>query len=104
MKRNDFIKIIKIRSVWKLNKGDYKLPSGAPLSKHIATLVRSQMEIDNLLIRENGDLCFGHGGEWNEETKWFDDYVIIVPFGNNETCSYDEMERRIKKLISEIVG
>lgn len=54
MKREDFKKIIKLRSFWKIDKrkGDYKLPSGDKLSKYIRKLVISQMQLDNLLIGE----------------------------------------------------
>ena len=51
MKRKDFIKIIKLRSVWKIDKRlsniDYTLPNGEKLSDYIEELVTSQMEIDN---------------------------------------------------------
>ena len=73
MKREDFKKIIKLRSVWKIDKrkGNYVLPNGEKLSSYVRELVESQMKLDNLLIRNNGDLCFGFGGEWSTETKEF---------------------------------
>lgn len=105
MKRTDFIKIIRLRSRWKVDKrrGNYELPNGNKLTTYIKHLVETQMEIDTLLIRENGDLCNGFGGEWNTETKMFDDYTLMPPFEDNEKCSIDEMERRINKLVYEIV-
>ena len=105
MKREDFKKIIKLRSAWKIDKrkGNYILPSGDKLSSYVRELIESQMKLDNLLIRTNGDLCFGSGGEWNTETKQFDDYTLMPPFENNETCSYDEMEKRITKIVNELL-
>lgn len=65
MKREDFKKIIKIRSFYKIDrrKGDYKLPSGDKLSVYVRKLVDQQLALDKLFIRENGNLCFGTGGD-----------------------------------------
>lgn len=106
MKRIDFIKIIKLRSVWKIDKrrGNHTLPNGTKLSEYVTRLVQSQMDIDNLLIRENGDLCFGNGGGWNTELKEFNDYNLYPAFNDNEVCSYEDMERRIRTLVCEIIG
>ena len=106
MKREDFKKIIKLRSFWKIDrrKGNYKLPNGKRLSDYITSLVESQMQLDNLGIRSNGDLCMVSGGCWNDETKEFDDYTLMPAFESNENCSYDEMDRRIKSIVYEIVG
>ena len=105
MKREDFKKIIKLRSCWKIDKrkGNYKLPNGNNLSAYVTNLVESQMKLDNLGIRSNGDLCLMSGGEWNTETKEFDDYTLMPAFQNNEFCSYYEMETRVRKLVSEII-
>lgn len=106
MKREEFKKIIKLRSCWKIDKrkGNYELPSGNKLSSYVRELVESQMKLDNLLIRSNGDLCFGFGGEWNTETNEFDNYTLMPAFQEDEICSYDEMERRINCLIRELIG
>lgn len=106
MKRTDFIQIIRLRSCWKIDKrkGNYELPNGERLSRYVTELVESQMKLDNLLIRDNGDLCFGYGGNWNTDIKDFDDYTLMPAFESNETCTYDGMERRIKRLVSEIIG
>lgn len=106
MKREDFKKIIKLRSFWKIDrrKGNYKLPNGKRLSDYVTGLVESQMKIDNLGIRENGDLCVVSGGGWNTDTKEFDDYTLIQEFQKNEVCSFDDMEKRIKSIVREIVG
>lgn len=106
MKREDFKKIIKLRSFWKIDrrKGNYKLPNGDKLSDCVQSLVESQMQLDSLGIRANGDLCAVSGGGWNTETKEFDNYMLMPAFENNENCSYDDMERRIKFIVHEIIG
>ena len=105
MKRENFKKIIKLRSCWKIDKrkGNYKLPSGDRLSDYLLDLVESQMKIDDLGIRTNGDLCFVSGGDWNVEASEFDDYVLMPDFESNEVCSHDEMEQRISYLIRELL-
>lgn len=62
------------------------------------------MEIDSLGIRSNGDLCFASGGYWNNETGKHNDYVLMPEFKDNEVCTYTEMNKRIAKLASEIIG
>ena len=106
MKREDFKKIIKLRSAWKIDrrKGNYKLPNGNNLSVYVTDLVESQMKLDNLGIRANGDLCMVSGGGWNVDTKEFDDYTLMPEFQNNEICSFDDMEKRIRVIVSEIIG
>ena len=101
MKREDFKQIIKFRSCWKVDKrkGNYKLPNNERLSDYIERLVRSQMEIDHLAITSLGHLCV-----CDIPICMADDYIIYIPYGFNENCSFDEMERRIKRLVYEIVG
>lgn len=105
MKREDFKKIIRLRSYWKIDKrkGNYKLPNGNNLLTYVTDLVESQMKLDNLRIMSNGDLCLISGGEWNTETKEFDDYTLMPQFQDNEVCSYDEMEKRINCLAHELL-
>lgn len=105
MKREDFKKIIKLRSIWKIDrrKGNYTLPNGEKLTVYVKIMVESQMKIDNLLISSDGDLYFGTGGEWDTERKEFNDFIIYPPFSGKEICTLDEMEKRIKSLINEIV-
>jgi hypothetical protein len=105
MKRDDFKKIIKLRSIWKIDrrKGNYTLPNGEKLTIYVKKLVESQMKIDNLLIASNGDLYFGTGGEWDSGRKEFDDFTICPPFSENEICTFDEMESRINRIVNEIV-
>ena len=54
MKRNDFKKIIKIRSQWQFTGDNYKLPSGEPISVYVRKLVESQMNVDSLAIEKWG--------------------------------------------------
>lgn len=103
MKRNDFKKIIKLRSRWKLTGDNYKLPSGDSISVYIQKLVESQLEIDQLAVLKNGDLAFSTGGEWNDQTKEFENYKLMPDYKENETCDFYEMEKRIKVLACEIV-
>ena len=106
MKRADFIKIVKLRSEWKIDKrkGNYMFPNGERLSIYIEKIVESQMKIDNLGIKSDGDLFFCQGGNWNATTKNFDNYILMPAYEENELCEYDKMESRIKKLIYEIIG
>ena len=106
MKRKDFVQIIKLRSFWKIDKrkGNYALPNGEKLSTYVSGLVESQMQLDNLGIRENGDLCFCDGGKWNESAGEFDDFRLMPDFEENEFCSYEKMGKRIDFLVREIVG
>lgn len=48
MKRDDFKKIIKLRSIWKIDrrKGNYTLPNGEKLTIYVKNLVESQMKVD----------------------------------------------------------
>nr|DAJ18909.1 MAG TPA: hypothetical protein [Siphoviridae sp. ctQHO9] len=103
MKRNDFKKIIKIRSQWQFTGDNYKLPSGEPISVYVRKLVESQMNVDSLAILKNGDLSFATGGNWNDTTKEFEGYVLMPAFQENETCEFDKMEKRIDALVYELV-
>lgn len=104
MKRNDFKKIIKLRSQWEFTGDNYTLPSGEPISTYVQKLVESQLEVDHLAVLKNGDLAFSTGGEWNDQTKAFESYVLMPAFQENETCEFDEMEKRINTLVCEIVS
>lgn len=105
MKREDFKKIIKLRSCWRIDRrrGNYTLPNGEKLSSYVRDLVESQMELDNLGIAKSGDLFFAVGGAWDSEKTEFSSYKIMIPFGQDEICSWDNMENRIDRLVSEII-
>ena len=99
MKREDFKQIIKLRSYWKIDKrrGNYMLPNGKWLASYVRELVVSQLEVDNLGIRKNGELCYM---KYDTETH---EYILMPAFLNNEYCTILEMDRRITKLAFEIV-
>lgn len=95
MTRDNFIQIIKLRSEWKIDKrrGNYELPNGTHLRDYVLRLVESQLELDNLGIRANGDLCF-----YDKVNS-----RLMPKFEDNEPCTEEEIQQRIKKLIIEIV-
>ena len=99
MKREDFKQIIKLRSYWKIDRwrGNYMLPTGEWLSSYIRQLVISQLELDKLGIRKNGELCYM---EYEVETQ---EYVLMPSFKNNEYCTILDMDERITKLAFDIV-
>lgn len=103
MKRNDFKKIIKLRSAWKIDgrKGNYELPDGHRLSTYIERLVNEQLELDNLAITKTGDLNYSRS---IDKDKLDSDIEIIIPFSDNEIVSFEENEKRIKVLIYEIIN
>lgn len=103
MKREDFKKIIKLRSQWKITGENYTLPSNEQISTYVQGLVESQLELDRLAVLENGDLAFSTGGNWNNQAKKFEDYKLMPDYKENETCDFYEMEKRIKTLACEIV-
>lgn len=39
----------------------------------------------------------------NDITKAFESYVLMPAFQENETCEFDEMEKRIDALVYELV-
>lgn len=82
MRRSDFIKLIRLRSRYKIDRrvGNYEIANGQKLNTYIQYLVESQLKLDGLWIRENGDLCNGSGGDWNETSKEFDDYTLTPLF------------------------
>lgn len=88
MERDDFKKIIKLRCGLKDKKASnsIKTPYDGYLKEYITKLVKSQMEIDSLGIMLNRNLCLAYGGDYY-----------------NETCSTEEMKRRIAVLAAEIV-
>lgn len=98
MKRENMQKIIKFRSIWKVDKrkGNYKLPNGERLSVYLGELLREQMTLDSLLIASDGNL---YTGTWTTPR----DAVIMIPFGKDESTTLLEHERRCEKLIREML-
>lgn len=103
MKRKDFITIIKLRSFWAIDRkrGNYTLPSGERLFSYIDDLVRGQMDLDRICITASGDLESRAMSGLDEAGLPI--YTALIPFGKNEVISFDESERRIKKIINEII-
>lgn len=99
-KREDFAQIIKLRSIYKIDKRKDNLK----IKNYVIELIESQMKLDNLGIMENGDLCPCCGGEYKLETTDFEDYLLFQPFKDNETCTYEQMQNRIYDLALEIIG
>lgn len=106
MLRSNFSKIISLRSFWRIDKrkGNYTLPSGEKLSQYVRELVVSQMSIDSLGISIDGNLYPCYGCERDATNNTLTPYTILVPFGENEQCSYIDMEKRIDILTREIIG
>lgn len=103
MKREDFKKIIKLKSFWKIDrrKGSYKLPNGEQLFDYVESLIYKEIKNDKIAIRANGSLSDYEGGEWSKQEKKFLDFNFI---GKDESCTYSEQEKRIKYLTREITG
>lgn len=93
IKRNDFQKIIKIMSFWKIDKrrGNYRLPSGARLSAYLEELTKKFLKNNGLAIAENGNIYEIVGGR------------IFKPFSDDESISAEEQEKRIKRIIFETI-
>lgn len=98
MKREDFKKIIKLRSFWKIDrrKGNYKLPDGSWLSEYVAKLIEQQMDLDGIRIAADGNLKLAV----YKHPNW----VIMPPFEENEICSFEEECKRANELVREMIG
>lgn len=98
MKRDDFKKIIKLRSFWRVDKrkGNYRLPNGTRLSDYLIGLVESQLKIDMLGIAKDGSI--------QPMVNQGDDLVIMKPFAENEATNDDEQDTRIERLVYEFLN
>ena len=103
MKREDFKTIIKLRSIWKVDKrkGDYSLPNGTMLSAYLKQLVHGQMDLDHVGISEDGNLYDAVDKKISGET--LPGYKIMKPFDGNEVCTFDEQEKRVNMLVREML-
>lgn len=95
MKREDFIKIIKIRSAWKIDrrKGNYKLPSGNSLRSYVYDLALQQLNLDRLGIGSDGNL-------YSIDT---DQNYLMIPFADNEPTTPEEQDARFSRLVRDII-
>lgn len=48
-------------------------------------------------------LCLASGGKWNTDKKEFENYTLMPAFEANEVCSYDDMEKRINRLVWDLL-
>lgn len=109
MTRNDFVKIIRLRTSWRIDKrrGNYRLPDGSLLSSYIEDLVIGQLMLDAVAPTASGELAHCVGIDPTKATKkdecGLPVYHLFTPFGENEECSYDEMQRRIKSLVNSVM-
>ena len=100
MKRENFKKIIKLRSVWKVDKrcGNYKLPDGQPLSTYLQKLIESQLEIDNLAIDSKGNMNYAHFNNTDKLIELSIKFLFI-----EEESSILQQQHRIAELVHELL-
>lgn len=104
MKRIDFIKIIKLRSKYETNIGNYAISGGETLGDYIENLVIGQLDLDGLVVLKNGNLSECLGGNFTQHWKNnFSDFVIVSENGENEFCTYEKMHKRINNLVIDII-
>lgn len=105
MKREHFKEFINSRSCWTINKikGNFEIQNGKYLSDYVKELIKSQMKINMLGIKSDGDLCYAAGIDLDSKTEEFNNYILMPDFQDIEICSYDEMEKRIDYLIHEML-
>ena len=95
MKRNDFEKVVRAFSDWRIvrRKGDYSLSCGN-LSDYLNNLVHELLQRNNLAFRSNGEL--------GEVITDGEKAIILVPFGENEDVVTVEQERLIDMFVKNI--
>lgn len=111
MTREDFKKIIKLRSCWKIDKrkGNYTLPSGDKLSVFVRQLVEGQLKLDNFGIAADGTLQpIFEDTETNTEKglqSWEDEFAFVLmrPFSDNEETTQGQQDKRIAQLVYEML-
>lgn len=93
MKRNDFKKIIKIMSDWRIDKrkGNYLLPSGERLSGYVRMITERFLNNNGMAISENGNIY-----------AILDD-KIFIPFARDEKYDYLTQSERIEKIVKEMI-
>ena len=63
------------------------------------------MKLDSIAIRKNGNFADVTKFPFEKREGYDDlDYILYPDFEAEEVCSSEEMERRVKKLVWEIVG
>ena len=91
MKRNEFKKVVKAFSFYRIDKrkGNYKLPNGDLLSDYLSDLVSQLLENNHLAFRSNGDL----GEIINNK--------IFVAFADDEEI--EKQDEYIRKFVYELI-
>lgn len=91
MKRNDFKKVVKCFSYWKIDKrkGNYKLPSGQRLKDYLLYLCAEILEKHNKAIGSDGNIYDVVNNK------------VFIPFKGDEEL-HDQWQR-IKDLINEML-
>ena len=98
MTRNEMKQILRIRSVWdfKRRRGDYRLPSGDRLSDYLLGLLREQMDLDDLVLTEDGGFYAG--------VYMGDFWKVFVPFQKDTTISLDREDVLLRGFIHELIS
>lgn len=93
MRREDFKKIIKLMSGWRIDKrkGNYRLPSGEKLSGYVCTITERFLNNNGMAIAEDGDIY-----DIVNDT-------IFIPFDDDEKYDYLTQSERIEKLVKEMI-
>ena len=94
MKRNEFKRIIKIMSFWRVDRrrGNYRLPSGDKLSDYLLGEVLRFLDRNNLAIDSRGDVHEVISG------------AIFVPFADSEELNEEQQEARARAIVREMIG
>lgn len=93
MTRENFGKIIKILSFWKIDKRkkNYRLPDGSKLSAYLIDLVTRFLKKNELAFTKNGNLFDVVGNK------------IFIPFGDDEPFNEDKQNHRIKMFVDWLI-
>lgn len=94
MTRQDFKKVIKLMSMWTIDKrkGNYRLPSGTPIKTYLFDLVDEFLTNNKMEIAKNGNVY-----------KTFQN-TIYIPFGEDEEMpTSDEHDKRIRMMVNDLI-
>ena len=95
MKRENFKKVVKAFSAWKIDKrkGNYILPNGERLQTYLKELTEK--------LLQNNDLAFAKNGNVYEVFNVDNRKFMFVPFGTDEKI--EEQEERIKNFVIDLL-
>lgn len=99
MKKEDFAKIIRLMSFWKIDKrkGNYRLPAG-DLIDYVDDLIRKFCNNNNYVITK--DLKVYEAINTNDKRI----KKVIIPFGTDIEVNIFDMSDDIHKMAEYIVG